>query len=243
MRTAKALLPLLLILAATPALAQDFTETAAPKPARVFLGGNFIIAEPQQDFGDYVNTSFGGSVNLLWKAAPRGPLGLRVEGGMIGYGSEHQDVQLGRVTLDMTTSNLIGFAHVGPQLMLPRGLIQPYVSPSLGFTYIATVSSLSGDDSESFASDTNYKDFLFSYGATAGVLVPIARGKVPVSIDLSARYFHNGKASYLVEGSIQDHPDGITFDPIRSNANLVTFQIGVSAGIVSFGKKAAKHGE
>lgn len=226
------LVPLGLLIVALPAGAQT------PTPPRFFLGGNFIIAEPQQEFADFINTSFGGSIHMLWKPAAYGPLGIRFEGGGIGYGSETKRVPLsstigGRVTVDLTTSNFIAFAHIGPQLMLPRGAIRPYISPSAGFAYIATVSSVGGvHNGETIAHDTNYDDFLLSYGATGGIYLPLTRGRVPVLLDLSARYYQNGRASYLIEGSIQDNPDGsITYTPINSRANLLTFQIGVSVGL------------
>ncbi|HEX6560156.1 MAG TPA: hypothetical protein VF021_11855 [Longimicrobiales bacterium] len=216
----------------------------APRAPHVFLGGSFIVAQPQQEFSDYVNTSFGGSLHALWKPDANGPLGLRFEGGGIGYGNERKRVPLsstigGRVNVDLTTSNFIVFGHVGPQLTLPSGAIRPYVAPSAGFAYIATVSSVSGvNNGQNIAQQTNYDDFLFSYGATGGIYLLLSRGRVPVLLDLSTRYYQNGKASYLIEGSIQDNPDGsISFTPINSRTNLLTFQVGVSVGIVNSGKR------
>jgi hypothetical protein len=46
------------------------------------------------------------------------------------------------------------------------------------------------------------------------------------------RYHGNGEVEYLTEGGIIDHPDGsITLNPIRSQANLLTFTIGGSVGV------------
>jgi hypothetical protein len=231
-------LPLLLM--AGPLAAQELA------PPKVFLGGSFIVAEPQQEFADHVNTSFGASINALWRPQSDGPLGIRFEGGFIGYGSEKKTVPFsetvgGRVMVDVTTSNFIAFAHAGPQLSMTRGPIRPYIAPSVGFAYMATVSSVSGSgngDGENSISDTNYDDVMFSYGATGGVYIPVSRGSVPVAIDLSLRYHRNGRASYLVEGSIQDNDDGtISFDPVRTRANMLTFQVGVSVGIVDKGKR------
>jgi hypothetical protein len=51
------------------------------------------------------------------------------------------------------------------------------------------------------------------------------------SSDLGVRYHGNGEVEYLKEGDIQDNPDGtITITPTRSEANLLTFQIGVQIG-------------
>lgn len=227
---------LALSLAAFAVAPLNAQESEAPlKPVDGFAGFSFIIAQPQQEFADYLNTSFGGSVYGLWRPK-EGVLGLRFEGGAIGYGQETQRLRFAntsRVTLDLTTSNIIGFGHVGPQFTLPGARVQPYIAPSIGATYIATVSSVSGhDNAESFASETNYHDWLFSYGATAGVYVPVSRGRTPVMIDFSARYNQNGNAHYLVKGSIQDNDDGtISYAPISSSANMLTFQVGVSIGV------------
>ena len=227
---AKMLLPSFLFLVASQASAQT-------TPPHVHLGGSFIVAEPQQEFGDYVNTSFGGSINVLWTPQPESGLGVRFEGGMISYGNETKRIpfssRANRVDVRQTTSNMIAFVHAGPQFTWTRGVLRPYIAPSAGLTYIATMTSLNGGGEESFASNTHQKDANLSVGATGGVYLSVLRGRVPVALDLSTRYMHNGTASYLIEGSIQDNPDGsISFDPIRSRANMLTFHIGVSVGIV-----------
>jgi hypothetical protein len=227
---AKILLPPFILIVASQAAAQSV-------PPQVHLGGSFIVAEPQQEFANYVNTSLGGSINALWTPWPESVLGFRFEGGVISYGRETRHIpfssRANRVDVRQTTSNMIAFVHAGPQFTWTRGLVRPYIAPSAGLTYIATMTSLNGDGEESFASNTHQKDANLSFGATAGVYVDVLRGRVPVALDLSTRYTRNGIASYLIEGSIQDNPDGsISFDPIRSSTNLLTFHIGVSVGIV-----------
>lgn len=220
------------------ALPLDAQELERPwRPIHWQVGASLVVAEPQAEFHDNVGTSYGGSINALWLPQSNGAVGLRVEGGVIGYGSETRRVMLsptvgGRIMVDLNTSNIITFGHVGPQFTWRTPNASPYVAPSLGFTYIATVSSVSGHHGDSFAEDTNYDDGMFSYGVTAGSYVPVARGKVPVMIDFSVRYHRNGPASYLVKGSIQDNPDGtISFNPYHTDANLLTFQIGASIGL------------
>lgn len=225
----------LTLVSALPLNAQSIDRPL--RPIHWQVGASFVVAEPQEEFRDNVGTSFGGSVNGLWTPEANGVVGLRMEAGVIGYGSETKRVMLsptvgGRIMVDLNTSNIITFAHIGPQFTFRTPNASPYIAPSIGFTYIATVSSVSGHHGDSFAEDTNYDDGMFSYGATAGSLVPVSRGRVPVSIDVSVRYHHNGPASYLVKGSIQDNPDGtISFNPYHTNANLLTFQIGASVGL------------
>jgi hypothetical protein len=52
-----------------------------------------------------------------------------------------------------------------------------------------------------------------------------------VLLDLGVKYHGNGEVEYLKKGDIVDNPDGtITITPTRSQANLLTFQIGVQIG-------------
>ena len=60
----------------------------------------------------------------------------------------------------------------------------------------------------------------------------ISSGKHPVSLDLSAQKTYHGETTYLREGSLLESPDGsISFIPIRSETNLVTFRLGVAIGV------------
>ena len=57
-------------------------------------------------------------------------------------------------------------------------------------------------------------------------------GHRPVYLDLGVEQHHNGIANYLTRGDIVDHPDGsVTIYPNRSEANLMTFRLGVSVGL------------
>jgi hypothetical protein len=56
--------------------------------------------------------------------------------------------------------------------------------------------------------------------------------RTPVLLDIGATFHRNGEASYLRKGSITDNPDGtINVNPIRSEANFITYRFGVSIGI------------
>ena len=67
--------------------------------------------------------------------------------------------------------------------------------------------------------------------AGGGVLIPVRKGLRPILIDVGARFQGNGEARYLKDGSIEDNSDGtISFTPIRSETNLVTYHLGVSFG-------------
>jgi hypothetical protein len=227
---------LALLFHAAPALGQ---RPAAAQPApRWFVGGSLNYASPQGDFGEQVDQGFGLAAHGMYKVDQAGWLGLRLDGGFIQYGSESYRVPLsgtigGRIMVDVNTSNQIAHLGVGPQLGVPTGAFRPYVGGTVGLSYFATTSSVKGDDSsETFASDTNYDDLTLAFGGLGGVYIPLSRGATPVSLDLGARYHRNGEVSYLKEGSITDNVDGtVSFSPIHSEADILTFHIGVSIGI------------
>jgi hypothetical protein len=210
------------------------------RPTGGFFGGSFTIAQPQGEFHDYVDSGLGANLNYIHKLDRDGWLALRVDGGFAIYGYERQRVPLspslgGRIMVDLTTSNDIAWIGVGPQIGVPDGTLKPYVNGYVGYSYLATTSSVESSryyDDEDYFSTTNFDDWSFSYGGGAGLYIPVRGGPQPVSIDLGVRYHNNGRAEYLREGDIQDNPDGsITLFPVRSDTDLLTFHIGFSVGI------------
>ncbi|MXX36213.1 MAG: hypothetical protein F4107_12865 [Gemmatimonadetes bacterium] len=50
-----------------------------------------------------------------------------------------------------------------------------------------------------------------------------------VHLDLSAVYNHNGLAEYVTEGGLRELPGGgWVADPVASDANLMTYRVGIS---------------
>lgn len=227
---------LAMVLATAPAAGQVQDRTEWPAPV-VYGGVQGVYARPTGEFRDYVRHGGGLNVNVLWTPARNGPLGLRADGGFVVYGSERHRVCFSgtvgcRVQLDLTTTNSIAYLNAGPQVMVPSGPVRPYANAAIGLSYFATTSQLQGSrDSEAFASSTNFDDFTFAWLAGGGVLVPLSSGRNVVMLDLGARYNNNGEVEYLTKGDIVDNPDGsISFTPTRSQANLWTFQVGISVG-------------
>lgn len=230
------LLALLLLATQLPAHAQRRGEHDAPP--RAFAGGSLQVAEPVGEFREHVDTGFGVGGHFLYALDRAGGVGIRVDGGMVNYGNEHRKVPLsstigGRITADLTTSNNILLLGAGPQLMLPTGRLRPYAFGTAGIAYFVTESSLRGDrGGDVFATTNNFDDLSFAFGGGAGIYIPLRRGSTPISVDLGARFQRNGRATYLREGSIRDNPDGtISFTPIESETDLLTFQVGLSAGL------------
>lgn len=209
-----------------------------PRPVVAMGGLNFIVGVPTGEFQDYIDAGFGLNLNGIVPVMKKSPLSLRADIGFLVYGSETKRVCFSetvgcRITLDVTTTNGIFYGNVGPQLMLPTGAIRPYVNAGVGFSYFNTTSSIDGSNgNDDFANTNNFDDATMAWAAGGGVLVRLSSGKVPVMLDLGARFNSNGSVEYLKKGDIHDNPDGsITFTPTRSEANLVTLNLGVSLGI------------
>jgi hypothetical protein len=232
---------LLLTAALLPALARgQELRGLVPiqQPSRATLGLTAMVSDPQGEFGTYVGAGYGLMVDLVPKLGHAGVFGLRLELGFLQYGSETKRACLSytvgcRITVDVTTSNDILVAGIGPQIMAPSGAVRPYATGTVGLAYFFTHSSVSGtSDTNPFADSENFHDAVLAWTGGGGMLITVRRGARPIFIDVGVRYHHNGRASYLREGSIVDNPDGsITITPITSQTNFVAYRIGVSIGI------------
>lgn len=139
---------------------------------------------------------------------------------------------INRVLVDMTTSNNIAVASAGPELMLRRGPIQPYVYGFAGYSYFYTQTSVGSDgdgDGEAFASSTNFGDGGLATGWGGGVSVPLRLRSVGVALDAGGRRTINGTRRYLRRGDIIDQPDGsLQFNSRTTDADFWQFHIGAS---------------
>ncbi|MCI0436804.1 MAG: hypothetical protein L0271_24665 [Gemmatimonadetes bacterium] len=228
----------LAMIALLPPIAARAQEDVV-RPQRAWAGGGLLIASPVGEFDDYVDAGWGVGGHFVLRVDESGVFGIRLDAGYLNYGRETRRVCLSptvgcRIEVDLTTSNDIAYVNLGPQLTVARGPLQPYVNASLGFAYFATVSSVegSGNSNEPFARTTNFDDITFAWQLGSGMRIPVSSGRTPILLDFGVRYNTNGEAEYLREGGIIDRPDGsIDLNPIRSEANLVTIQIGVTVGI------------
>lgn len=208
-----------------------------PRRSPVFGGGSVVYGRPTGDFADYVRQGFGVDGFGRFKVDRRGIFSLGLEGGWMQYGRETFRAPLsstvGRINVDVTTSNNIVFLGFGPQLMVPSGPARPYVSGSVGFSYFFTESSVEGSNNNnfSFAETTNFDDFVFATTGGAGVYIPIGRMR-EAGLDIGVRYHNSGEAQYLREDSIVDRP-GTTplINPIQSQTKLLSYRIGMVIGL------------
>lgn len=235
------LTPLLLAVALLPALVRgQEPHGLAPlqQPSRGTLGVTFMVSDPQGEFGTYVGAGYGIMVDAVPKLDHAGVLGLRVELGFLRYGSETKRACLSytigcRITVDVTTRNDILIVGFGPQIRARSGAVRPYATGTVGLAYFFTHSSVFGSsDISPFADSENFHDAVLAWTGGGGVLITVREGPRPIFIEVGVRYHHNGRASYLREGSIVDNPDGsITITPITSQTNFLAYRLGLSIGI------------
>lgn len=236
--TALAVVAVLTAVGVARAEAQWRDDRPVERAPKAWFGLSFIAADPVGDFGQLVNDGFGGQLEGRFPLAASGLVSLRLDGGFLIYGHERQrmcfSLPVGcRIAVDLTTTNTIAFAGVGPELAIP-GPVSPYVNGSVGISYFGTHSSLSGaDDFDQEFTTRNYSDLVTAARLGGGLRLRVGgtrRG--PVVLDLGAEYHKNGIAEYLREGDIVDYPDGsIALFPNRTEANLVTFKVGVTFGL------------
>lgn len=218
------------------AVSQGVSEPSSGEGPRLGVGLDLLVADPVGEFARRVDQAFGLEVAGWVPLDEREFVSLRGEFGFLVYGYETRRVCVGgtcRVQADLETSNHIVSGGLGPELGLSRGRVRLYTHALLGFAYFSTSSSLK-DSQEGRAVFTteNFGDGTFCWGVGGGVRVRLSAGRVPVGLNLGARYHRNGVMEYLTEGDIQDNPDGsITLYPNRSEANYLTFRLGVTLGV------------
>jgi hypothetical protein len=205
-------------------------------PSKLF-GGGLTLAVPVGEFDRFVDVGGGLNGFAVINFDRDGYVGIRFDGAILWYGNENWTAPLSPtipwVLVDVNTDNFITSFGLGPQFTLGRGPIRPYAYGTVGFSYFATVTSARGTANiDPFASSTNFDDVTFALAAGGGLLLQLSRGRTPVSLDLNVYTLQNGQTEYLREGSIRDNRDGtISVIPIRSEANLVGFRLGVAVGV------------
>lgn len=204
-----------------------------------FVGGDVMYAQPQREFGDYVNGAFGLGGHYLHAFDADGIFALRIDGGFLVYGSTTNRQALGGgalglISVDVTTSNNIAYGAIGMQLMAPTGKFRPYAHAGVGVSYFFTESSVEGSSGAQapFANSQNFSDGGYTLIYGGGVYIPVGHtpSGVPISLDIGATAHGNKDIQYLTKNSISisnsSSPPVIT--PVRSAADFVTFKLGLT---------------
>jgi hypothetical protein len=192
------------------------------------------VAAPIGGFRANVDAAWGVGVAVRHHFSKLELLGVRGDFSFLNYGNERKRVPLSstvnRVLVDMTTSNNIVVASAGPELMLTRGPINPYVYGFAGYSYFFTESSVGDDgDGGNFASSTNQGDGGLAKGWGGGVSVPLRVRQTLISIDAGARQTFNGPRTYLKPGDITDLSDGsLQINGRNTDADFWQYHVGVS---------------
>ena len=238
-----ALLPLfglLGLLLAVPSSVLSAQEDWYPPP-RAHVGINFVVGEPIGEFADFVGVGAGADLFGRLPMDPDGVLSFRGDLGFLIYGHESKRVCFEgvgcRVQGRLQTDNSIFYGGIGPELAIPMRNLRPYVHPFVGFAYFSTTSSLEDDWGEDNLFETeNFGDGGFLWGIGGGLEWSLSQGPTRIDLNLGARYHHHGVMEYLTKGDIVDNSDGsITMYPVVSEANLMSYHLGVTIGFPRWG--------
>jgi hypothetical protein len=202
---------------------------------------NFLMGYPQSGFKDNVDRTFYGLSGEFLYRLPRSPLSVGVTLEYLNYGSETRtgplSVEFPEFWVDVTTRNSIFSTAAVLRLSPAGGPFCPYVEGLIGFNYLFTYTSISGDDnwSEDIASSTNFDDWALIYGAGAGAVVRAldvrsqeGQSRFSLYLDIGLRYIKGGTAEYLQEGSILRDRGYITYFPSTSTTDLLKTRFGIA---------------
>lgn len=201
-------------------------------------GGSFSVslvgADAVGDLGTVVDKGFGLQLGGALPMAADGHLRIRGDLGFVVYGVEriYYCGYSCRVSSELTTTNNILFAGIGPELVLSDGDVQPYVYGTAGISYFVTSSSLDDQDGYGpYLQTTNYSDAVYGLKYGGGLRFRMGGRDKPIFLDLGVERHDNGIANYLTRGDVVDNPDGtVTLYPNRSDADLTSFRLGITIG-------------
>jgi opacity protein-like surface antigen len=201
---------------------------------------NAVQVRPSGEFARNVGLAYGGEGSVAVGVDRRGILRLRLDGAVVGYGSEKSRVPLsptigGRINVDLVTTNMLFHVGIGPELGVPTGPVRPYIHAGVGYLHFTTDSHIEGvglgDEDPNFRTN-NFHDGTSAKRWGGGVRFMIAAHRgVPITIDLGATRFDGGHARYLKPGRIIDHPDGsLEITPYESDITFTAVRLGVTFG-------------
>lgn len=206
----------------------------------VFINGNLQSGIPMDAFRENLDAvGFGGGGIILLQLG-RLPVFAGLELSGMTYDSESQDydVNIGGFLrrYRLRTANNIFLIHGAvrfqPEVNFP---IRPYFDGMIGFKNLYTRTTLTDRDADTTESDTDRRDWAFSYGGALGLQLAIFRNP-GITLDLRCAYLPGANATYLVRrandgGPLQDPIDA--FEEKASPTNLLMPQIGVTFNLSS----------
>jgi hypothetical protein len=198
-----------------------------------------IQSRPQGALARNVGLGYGIGGAYLYRLDDKGVWSIRADVGALAYGNESKQSAFsetvgGRVQTNVRTTNYIVPMSVGPQLTWPRGVIRPYVNAGLGGEAFFTESAVDGlsETTTTIASTTNQSAFASSWVVGSGVYLPLAYGKMKLSLDIGLQYLGGSRTKYLVPGSLVDLPaGGLQITPMESKTHLAVVRVGARIGL------------
>ena len=187
---------------------------------------NLALGLGRGRFHDFVKAAGGFGAYGTLPIALRGGLALRADLSVLFHGF---DSWSGPPAFD--TESYITSLRAGPQVALRLGRVQLYGFWAGGFSYFATDAN-PDDACECAFTQTLHDDLTWVSEVGGGVRVALGRWPSGPALDLGVRAMRNGLASYVTGGGVTQNSDGsFTVRPIRSEANLLLIQLGVSASV------------
>ena len=202
-------------------------------------GGGLMLGFPQGEFKENVDrVGFGISGEVLFfNPSENLPFGFGLDIGYLNYGNESRQEPFSSTIPDVVvdvdrSNNLVNF-HVLFQIAPPSGSFRPYAELLFGGAYLFTETSINSRGTEEVASNTNFDDFAWNYGAGGGLLINLYTPDQPegtfesLYLDLKVRYLLGTKAEYLKEGSVIIENGNAYYDVSKSKTDLIIAQLGV----------------
>jgi hypothetical protein len=211
----------------------------AAQPTAPSGRGSFGIhlqgSQPKGDFAKNTETGFGVGGYVLARLDRNSILNFRADVSFLNYANSRRRIPLantgGLIQLDLNTSSNIVSVVAGPQLLGPTGVFTPYATALGGFSVFWTDSRVEGsnNDNRPFASTTNASDAVWAYGGAAGAYVRLTKGRVPVHLDVGARFLRHDDVRYLNDQRVRDaFNNNTTPVPVRGRADFVTYYLGAN---------------
>src|SRR5438128_7330435 len=213
------------LLAMRPATPQSGTPEAQ-RWDRPEIGVNLALGLGRGQFQEFVQAAGGFGAYGAVPIALHGGLALRADLSVLFHGF---DSWSGPPAFD--TESYITSLRAGPQVALRLGRVQLYGFWAGGFSYFATDANPDDACGCDFT-ETLHDDLTWATEIGGGVRVALGRSLSNTALDLGVRGLRNGVASYVTENGVTQNSDGsFTIRPIRSEANLLLIQLGVSVSL------------
>lgn len=219
---------------------------------------SFVWGYARGGFGDNLDRPLPGFLISIGGRTPNLPLILSTEFGWMSYGYDDRlELLFPNATtrpatslFNVNTTNSILTAHFVARLVPFEGAIEPFIGGLLGLKYIysnidmesqALLNEADGDiiiiGDNDIRTSSNFDAMAVSYGLGAGVNIRFFDGYLgmqdsptTISLHLGARYLFGSEADYLTENSISVASEGVRFERVESNTDMLIPSLGFRLG-------------